>query len=163
MSKRKLQRQRRQVTNKQDAPVLIVRPYNPEGLTCEQTSSFEKFNFGNRIADLAPRKSKVPESARNKSIQEFLDPKGKYQSKTHIFFLDDDSPPLEDDAIVKLLSHRKSVVCAPTPILRYDYALQSINMYWNTMGMEPGHTEEADTQKTDCTSGHVIQCTEVGE
>ena len=141
---RKMKRSRttsRSVLGKREAPVLIVRPHNSEGLTSEETHKFEAFCFGSGIAEIGGRGSKVPETARNRSIEEFLTHE-KHAHKTHIFFLDDDSPPLENDAIVKLLRHRKPVVCTPTPIMRYDYELENIVVYWNTLGLEEGHTEE---------------------
>ena len=138
---RKLRHRSPSLGKNAEAPVLIVRPYHPEGLTSEETHEFLTFCFANRIADISGRKSKVPEIARNIYIDEFLHNK-EHARKTHIFFLDDDSPPLENEAIIKLLMHNKPVICAPTPICRYLLGQQQIAFYWNTQGLADGHTED---------------------
>ncbi|HUT44908.1 MAG TPA: hypothetical protein VMX36_01435 [Sedimentisphaerales bacterium] len=138
---KKLRHRSPSLSKRAEAPVLIVRPYHPEGLTSEETHDFLSFCFASRIADISGRKSKVPEIARNIYIDEFLHSK-EHAHKTHIFFLDDDSPPLENEAIIKLLRHGKPVVCAPTPICRYLHYLQQIAFYWNTQGLTDEHTED---------------------
>jgi hypothetical protein len=70
------------------------------------------------IADSTQIESKEPEFARNQAIHKFLH-NMDFRHFTHIFFLDDDSTPVLDDAIVRLHRHNKPFVAGVTPILRY--------------------------------------------
>jgi len=124
---------------KVEPPVLIVRPHNPEHLTCQQTSTFITKAVARGIADCKMIPSKAPELARNVAIADFLI---NHPKKTHIFFLDDDSPPANDYTIEVLLRHNKPVVCAPTPICRYERDDQHFLFLWNTIVTKEGHTEE---------------------
>ncbi|MFH1717513.1 MAG: hypothetical protein ABIF19_09205 [Planctomycetota bacterium] len=137
--KRKLQRSSTALTKRHEPPVLIVRPHNPENLTCQQTDIFIDKAVIRGIAECKMYASKVPELARNSAIQAFL---LGHTKKTHIFFLDDDSTPENDYAIEVLMRHKKPVICAPTPICRYDPDNKHFNFLWNTIVTKDGHTEE---------------------
>jgi len=81
----------------------------------------------------------MPDLARNTAISDFL----KYcPKKTHIFFLDDDSPPTDEFAIETLLNMRKPVACGVTPIWRYDKDLKHFNLLWTPVVTTEGHTKE---------------------
>ena len=95
--------------------VLIAKPHNVENKTDERTNNFIMKAFERGLAEYAPIKSKLPELARNSIIREFKTEK-KYADKEHIFFLDDDSPPIDQFAIEYLRQQNKPVACGVTPI-----------------------------------------------
>jgi hypothetical protein len=147
MSKRQLRRQSAAANLSKSPPVMIVRPHREEGWTCEETSQFVMKAFARGIADYMPLRSMTPDIARNKAITMFLhDP--AYQGMSHIFFLDDDSPPWNDYVLEKLLSHKKPIVAGVTPIVRkrseIDYSKaqyqekEFLDCYWNTILMKDG-------------------------
>lgn len=137
---RKFRRQQTVNTVAKEPPVLIVRPHKPENLTQQQTSAFITRAIIRRIAECQPFPSKAPELARNYAIADFL---ANYPKKTHIFFLDDDSPPRNPFAIERLLSLNKPVVCGVTPIWRYSKTQESFDLLWSAIVSKEGHTEEA--------------------
>jgi hypothetical protein len=97
--------------------VLIVKPHNIENQTNEWTNKFIMQAFERGIGEYWSAPTKSPELARNKGINKFLhDP--NHMSKTHLFFIDDDSPPIETFAIEQLRSHNKPVIAGVTPIVR---------------------------------------------
>lgn len=116
-TKRKLRRVSRVSTSKREPPVLIVRPHKQEGVTCEATSQFLSKAFRRGIADYMCLASTTPDIARNKGIEVFLHDKF-HKKQTHLFFLDDDSTPMEDYVIERLMSLDKPVVAGVTPIMR---------------------------------------------
>lgn len=124
---------------RREPPVLIVRPHKTENDTCQQTSAFVTRAIVRGIAECQPIPSKTPELARNTAIADFL---RNYPKKTHIFFLDDDSPPQDNFAIEKLLVKNRPVICAPTPIWRYDKDMNHFHLLWNTIVTAPGHTKD---------------------
>ena len=97
--------------------VFIVRPHKQEKFTCQKTSLFIMKAQLSGIAMSKHIPSKAPEYARNKAIYSFInDPALRHC--THIFFIDDDSPPFTDDAIHRLYKHNKPFVAGVTPIFR---------------------------------------------
>lgn len=117
-----LRKLRRTQISKREPPVLIVRPHKMEGQSCQATSLFIMKNHLSGIAISTHMESKTPEVARNKAILGFLHDM-KYRHCSHIFFLDDDSTPYAEDAILRLLNHRKPFVAGLTPIMRYREGL----------------------------------------
>ena len=95
--------------------ILVAKPHNFEFTTDERTNNFIMKAFERGLIEYAPIRSKLPELARNKMIYEFLH-EPKYADKTHIFFLDDDSPPIDQFAIEYLRQQDKPVACGVTPI-----------------------------------------------
>lgn len=89
-----------------------------EGDTCQQTSLFITKNQLAAIADSTQLESKEPALARNQAIGRFLH-NMDFRHYTHIFFLDDDSTPVQDDAVTRLLNHNKPFVAGVTPIYRF--------------------------------------------
>ena len=110
---RKLIRKRRHFHKK--CSVLIAKPHNIECTTDERTNNFIMKAFERGLAEYSPIESKLPELARNKIIKEFKT-EPKYADKEHIFFLDDDSPPIDQFAIEYLRQQNKPVACGVTPI-----------------------------------------------
>lgn len=97
--------------------VLICKPHKIECQTDERTSQFIMKAFERGTAEYWGIPSKTPELARNRAINKFLhDP--NHKNKTHLFFLDDDSPPWEDYAIEMLRAKKKPVIAGVTPIVR---------------------------------------------
>lgn len=96
--------------------VLIAKPHNVECKTDERTNNFIMKAFERGLAEYSPIQSKLPELARNKIIHEFLCDK-KNRDKEYIFFLDDDSPPIDQFAIEYLRQQNKPVACGVTPIV----------------------------------------------
>jgi len=130
---------------KREPPVLIVRPQKPEVIhSCQPTDKFVTRAIVRGIAECQSLNTKAPELARNYCIADFL---RNHPKKTHIFFLDDDSPPQDNFAIEKLLVKDKPVICAPTPIWRSEKDLKHFHLLWNTIVTAPGHTK--DNQKLD--------------
>jgi hypothetical protein len=126
--------------------ILIVRPHKIEGQTCQDTSLFILHNHMAGIADSIHLASKAPELARNKAIHVFLHGM-KFQHCTHIFFLDDDSPPVPVDAIMRLYRHDKPFIAAMTPIVRYRESYDpgskkntksAIDCHWNAVIKKDG-------------------------
>ena len=115
-------------------PVLIVRPHRDDNHTQQQTSAFITRAIVRGIAECQPLPSKVPELARNYAITNILE---NHPKKTHIFFQDDDSPPVDIYAIEMLFHHRKPVVCGVTPIWRYDKDLKNLNLLWSVVIKKP--------------------------
>jgi len=112
-----------------DPPVLIIRPHKQEGYTCEATSQFLAKAFQRGMADYLPIASMTPDVARNNGIDVFLH-SPHHRKKTHIFFLDDDSPPTSDFVLDRLLSLNKPVVAGVTPIKRI-VGDKKIILYWS--------------------------------
>lgn len=127
-TKRKLSRQSRRTVHKKEPPVLIVRPHKQEGFTCEATSQFLSKAFARGIADYVCYEARTPDIARNVGILAFLQ-RPLHASKTHLFFLDDDSTPVNDFVIERLLGIDKPVVAGVTPIKRKRE--DTVDCYWS--------------------------------
>ena len=96
-------------------PVLIVKPHRMDYQTDERVSCFIMKAFQREVGEVMPIANKAPEFARNTAIDAFLyEP--EHARKSHIFFLDADTQPVDDFAIERLLSLDKPVVCGVTPI-----------------------------------------------
>jgi len=104
-------------------PVLIVKPHNKEYQTDERVNHFIMKAFGRGIAEYEAWPSKLPELVRNRAITEFLH-SPTFKKKTHLFFLDSDTCPVNDFAIERLLSFGKDVIAGITPIVRVDNDIQ---------------------------------------
>jgi len=115
-------RLRRSRPTKKSPPVLIVRPHKMGGQTCQDTSLFIIKNQLSGIAVSLQLESKDPALARNRAIHSFLN-EMKYKNCSHIFFLDDDSTPEQEDAILRLLIHRKPFIAGLTPIIIFKEGL----------------------------------------
>jgi GT2 family glycosyltransferase len=129
-NQRKLKRRRSRpaIGKAVDPPVLIVRPYKQDGRTCHPTDTFCLYAVGKGIADVYEEPSTSAHLVRNKGINAFLnDP--SHSKKTHIFFLDDDSTPRDNNTIEYMLSYsnnrKKAVVAGVTPIVRMK---ESVNL-----------------------------------
>jgi hypothetical protein len=96
-------------------PVLIAKPHNVQSQTDERVSCWVMKAFQRKIAEYYPIGTKLPEFGRNKAIQEFLT-NYLHRDKTHIFFLDADTEPVNPHAIERLMSLDKDVVCGVTPV-----------------------------------------------
>lgn len=109
--------------------VQIIKPHNRENLTHEQTNHFISKAIERGIAEYTAYAAQMPEFARNTAIISFLnDP--QWRNKTHLFFIDDDSPPVDEFAIERLLSHHKPVVAGVTPIITNINELRN-NCRWS--------------------------------
>ena len=115
-------------------PVLIVRPHRDDNQTQQQTSAYITRAIVRGIAECQPMPSKVPELARNYAINDFLK---NHTKKTHIFFQDDDSTPVDIYTIERLLRHNKPVVCGITPIWRYGKGLEDFDLLWSAVIKRP--------------------------
>ncbi len=135
---RKFKRKPLQVNVRQTPPVLIIKPHNTEGRTCEKTSTFIAQAVVRGIADCKSYATKAPELARNSGIMDFL---RNHPKKTHIYFQDDDSPPKNPYAIEHLLSLNKPVVCGVTPIKREEGDKKHFQLLWSPIVTAKGHTE----------------------
>jgi hypothetical protein len=96
-------------------PVLIVKPHNVQHQTDERVSCWIMRAFERKIAEYYPIGTKLPEFGRNRAITEFLYAP-EHAKKTHIFFLDADTEPINPHAIERLMSLDKDVVCGVTPV-----------------------------------------------
>ncbi len=113
----------------QEGNVLIVKPHNIERQTDERVNNWIMQAFQRGVGEYLPIPAKLPELARNWAISEFLtNPKNK--DKTHIFFIDSDTEPMNPYAIEKLLSHNKPVVAGVTPIVR---VAEDIRCMWSVV------------------------------
>lgn len=121
---------------KRDYAVLIVKPHNIEGRTLEETNIFIMQAFQRGIAEYHHVPSKVAELGRNFGIHDFL---AKHPKKTHIYFQDDDSPPLEPFAIEQLMRMNKPVACGITPIVRVEK--ENISCMWSAVVENDGKKE----------------------
>lgn len=110
--------------------VLIVKPYNKECMVDERVNQFIMKAFSRGIGEYLSFSTKLPELARNRAICEFLH-NPIHKKKTHIFFLDADTEPMDDYAIERLLHHNKDVVAGVTPIVRMTDS--SLNCMWSAM------------------------------
>jgi len=129
--KRLLHKKRR--TLNKEYSVLIVKPHNIENRTNEWTNKFIMQAFERGVGEYWGVPTKTPELARNRAIHKFLhDP--KHMSKTHLFFIDDDSPPIETFAIEHLRSHNKPVIAGITPIVRLNQ--QTMDCTWSAVLMD---------------------------
>lgn len=115
--------------------VQIIKPHNREYLTHEQTNMFISKAIERGIAEYTAYASQLPEFGRNKGIDSMLH-NSEWRNKTHIFFIDDDSPPVSEYAIERLLSHKKPVVAGVTPIVT------DVNEYRNNCRWSPVITKE---------------------
>jgi hypothetical protein len=88
-----------------------------ESQTDERVSLWIMQAFQRGIAEVYSRGTKLPEYTRNNAIYDFLcEP--KHAKKTHMFFLDADTLPINPYAIERLMSLDKDIICGPTPIKR---------------------------------------------
>lgn len=118
-----------------DYSILIVKPHNIECRTNEWTSQFIMQAFERGTAEYFGSPTKMPEFGRNTGIKKFLtDP--KHKDKTHIFFIDDDSPPIEPYAIELLRSLNKPVVAGVTPIIRVTP--DNLTCHWSAIIQKDG-------------------------
>lgn len=115
MARKRITSVRRKRLRMQSWPVLVVKPHRVDFQTDERVSAFIMKAFERGICEYMPMGSKLPEYARNKGIASLLE-NPLYADKTHIFFLDADTYPVNDYAIERLLSIDKDVVCGVTPI-----------------------------------------------
>ncbi len=121
MAKRKFQR---------EYSVLIAKPHNIECQTDERVTGFCMKSLERGVAEYLSIPSKLPELARNYAIHEFLH-NPKHAKKTHLFFLDADTKPVNEYTIELLLSHNKDVVAGVTPIFRIKD--REINCMWSAV------------------------------
>ena len=124
------------ISKRTTPPVFIVKPHNVEGKTYEETNIFIMRAFQRGIAEYHHVPTKVAELGRNFGIHEFL---AKHPKKTHIYFQDDDSPPMGAFAIEQLLRLNKPVVCGVTPIVRVED--KRINCMWSAVLDKDGKKE----------------------
>jgi GT2 family glycosyltransferase len=131
MSKKK-QKTRKRAPSKQ-ATVLIVKPHNIEYQTDERCSQWIMKAFQRGIGEVYNPPTKLPEVGRNTAIKKFLtDP--EHAKKTHIFFIDADTVPMNDYAIETLLRHNKAVVAGVTPIVR---KAEELRCMWSVVLDDP--------------------------
>lgn len=98
-------------------PVLIAKPHNIECKTDERVNQFIMKAFQRGVGEYHGVPTKMPELGRNVAIQEFLH-NPAHANKTHIFFIDADTRPVNDFAIERLLGLGKDVIAGVTPIVR---------------------------------------------
>jgi len=110
--------------------VLIVKPHNIECQTNEWTNQFIMKAFQRGTAEYSPYPTKSPEFGRNMGILKFLNDE-KCKKYEHIFFLDDDSPPVDDFAIEFLRSMNKPVAAGITPIVRVKE--KTLTCHWSSV------------------------------
>jgi GT2 family glycosyltransferase len=125
---RKLSRTNRRTVHRKEPPVLIVRPHKQEGFTCESTSQFLAKAFARGVADYVCYEARTPDIARNVGILAFLH-RPLHARKTHLFLLDDDSTPVNDFVIERLMGLNKPVVAGVTPIIRKSE--ETFDCYWS--------------------------------
>ena len=99
-------------------PVLIVKPHPKSNLTHEETSQWMSRQWKHGIANYTSQASATPDIARNTGIRDFLTLE-RHRRQKYIFFLDDDSPPFEDNAIIKLMDMDVPFAAGVTPIRIY--------------------------------------------
>ena len=113
-------------------PVLIVKPHNVEYIVDERVGQFIMKAFQRGVGEYLSYPSKVPELARNRAIQQFLhSTEPAFAKKTHIFFLDADTCPVNDFAIERLLGLKKDVVGGVAPIVRTNN--NTISCMWSAI------------------------------
>jgi hypothetical protein len=100
---------------KREAPVLVIKPHNRNNQTNELTSQFLAKALSRGIIEYINYASMTPEVARNKGIKEFLN-NPRFKKKTHLFFLDDDSPPVNEFMIERLFAFDKPVIAGVYPM-----------------------------------------------
>jgi len=122
------------MTKRAVPPVLIVLPHREDSRTQQQTSAYITRAIVRRIAECQPLPSKMPELARNHAIADFLH---NHPKKTHIFFQDDDSTPVDVFTIEMLLRHKKPVVCGVTPVWRHAKNLKNFSLLWSAVILKP--------------------------
>jgi hypothetical protein len=123
----------RKRTTIREAGVLIVKPHNIEYSTDERCSTWIMKAFQRGICEPLMIPTKIPELGRNWAIKQFLT-NPQHKDKTHIFFLDADTVPIEDRAIEQLLRHNKPVVAGVTPIVRVGEELRCM---WSVIIDDP--------------------------
>lgn len=126
-------------------PVLIVKPHAKTNLTCEETSQWKARQWKHGIANYTSQASATPDIARNTGIRDFLTLE-RHRRQKYIFFLDDDSPPFEDNAIIKLMEMDVPFAAGVTPIRIYrdgvvdentgEEGPKYIDMLWNPVFMQ---------------------------
>jgi GT2 family glycosyltransferase len=93
--------------------------------------------FQRGVAEYLPVPTKLPELGRNWAIKEFLT-NPEHAKKTHIFFIDADTVPIELMAIEMLLKHNKPVVAGVTPIVR---KAEEIRCMWSVIVDDPDQAD----------------------
>ena len=104
-------------------------------VTCnapQLTSQFCAKAFKRGIADYSNMATSSAHVARNKGIIAFLTSM-EHRKKTHIFFLDDDSTPVDDFVLEQMLAYsnrrNRPVVAGVTPIFRVREAIDFSKLY----------------------------------
>ena len=131
----------RKRTKTKEAGVLIVKPHNVQYQTDQRCSDWIMKAFQRGVGEPIAIPTKIPELGRNWAIEQFLT-NPQHKDKTHIFFIDSDTVPMNDFAIESLMRHNKPVVAGVTPIVRKGEELRCM---WSVIIDDPTKPDNMDT------------------
>jgi len=114
--------------------------------------------FQRGVGEYLPIPTKIPELGRNYAIKEFLT-NPQHADKTHIFFIDADTVPLNDFAIESLMRHDKPVVAGVTPIIRVGEELRCM---WSVVVDDPESNDGMTTIGIDKLPRKLFKAKRVG-